>query len=105
MWRVMPVAVFASVLVVHGLADLDIASDLIEEENAMGFQVDGTADVPIHSGQQQDRHEFQQFYSKQKARERPECNMDKAKTGDIEMLYWCGWSLFVSSSKPRWLGE
>lgn len=70
-------------------ADLDVASDL-SEEIAVG---DGLHVVSTEAAQD----EFQTPEGTQtRARPRLKCDLSIAKTGDVEMQYWCGWALQVS---------
>ena len=99
MARTIALVVFAACCAALCGADLDIAGDLIEGEQLEGLHVDGLSEIHSLDGER-DRDGGRGFDEpadmQQRTKQRPTCNMNKAKAGDVEAQYWCGWALFVS---------
>ena len=71
------------------MADLDIASEMVDV-NGNALYVEN-ADASAH-----DNAEDVHYPSATgPPRERPPCSMSKAREGDVEAQYWCGWALYV----------
>ncbi len=79
-------------LAAHIKCDLTIASNIDDDE---ALFLEGNDLQPL-DGTGADKDDVLLPKSSAPTRERPPCSLSKAREGDVEAQYWCGWALNVS---------